>query len=390
MPPAAERARRPPSAWHVQALPRPAARADAPAGAASGFQAARFGGAAWRYWTAAFPIARSEAARLGAQAIRIPDPKLRHDALAALRKRSNLEGAAAFAAFAPASRRAAVVRACVSFQAAYDYLDVVAERPRADPVAGALALNAALGEALAAPGGASEADALHGAVDDAGYLAGIIEGCRRALADLPSWPVCGFAARRAAERVGRFQALNCEPSCEGRQAMARWAAALCPPDSGLAWWEAAAGAGSTLDVHALIAAAASPGLTAADVAAIARAYSPWIGALHSLLDQLVDVEEDERAGLANLTRCYQDPEQLARGLGRLAARARRSARRLDAGGLRGGHELLLGAMAASYLCLPQARSAYALPARDAVLAELGALSSVAIAVFAVRRRAGGG
>jgi tetraprenyl-beta-curcumene synthase len=384
------RRRRPLPAAPARALPPAVASVDRSPCAAIGLQALGFAGAAWRYWASVFPILRGEVARLAVSAGRIPDIGLRHDALAALRKRSNLEGAAAFAASVPASRRAVVVRACVSFQAAYDYLDVVAERPHADPVANALALNTALVEALRLPVGAPEVYALHGAADDGGYLAGVLEGCRCALADLPSWPICAPAARRAAARAARFQTLNCAPARVGWQAMARCAAGLCPPDSGLAWWEGAAATGSTLDVHALIAAAASPGLTSGEVGAIECAYFPWIGALHSLLDQLVDVGEDERAGLANLTSCYEDPEQLARGLGRLAARARHSARRLAADGLGDGHELLLGAMAASYLSLPHARTAYALPARGAVLAELGVLSRLAIAVFAVRRHAGSG
>ena len=37
-----------------------------------------------------------------------------------------------------------------------------------------------------------------------------------------------------------------------------------------------------------------------DVEAIEGAYFPWICALHSLLDRLVDVAEDERAGQRNL------------------------------------------------------------------------------------------
>lgn len=375
------------------ASPRAASPRSAPARAATAaapFQAARFAGAAWRYWTSAFPIAQDEIARLGARATRIPDPELRGDALDALRKRSNLEGAAAFAAFAPACRCAAVVRACVAFQAAYDYLDVLAERSHRDPAGDARTLSGALTVARRGLAGAIEIRALRGVSRDGGYLDAMLDRCRRALSDLPAWPLCGPAARRAAQRAGRFQALNCEPGRDGRRALARWAATVCPPDSGLAWWEAAAAAGSTLDVHALIAAAASPQLTAGQASAIEQAYLPWIGALHSLLDQLVDVEEDERAGLANLTRCYRDPEQLARGLGRLAAGARHSAQALAASGLGGGHELLLGAMAASYLCLPQARADHALPARRVVLAELGAPSSLAIAVFAVRRRACGG
>ena len=79
-----------------------------------------------------------------------------------------------------------------------------------------------------------------------------------------------------------------------------WARRQTATDNGLEWWETAAAAGSSLGVHALIAAAASPMLDEQDVAAIEAAYFPWIGALHSLLDSLVD------SVLFNCTNCVND------------------------------------------------------------------------------------
>ena len=91
--------------------------------------AGTFSAAARRYWLGVFPHVRREVSRWRERAAEIPDSALRRLALQAQGKQGNVEGAAAFAAFAPRSERAALVRAVVAFQSAFDYLDVLAEQP---------------------------------------------------------------------------------------------------------------------------------------------------------------------------------------------------------------------------------------------------------------------
>ena len=96
---------------------------------------ATFVHAAFSYWVTVFPRVCFHIARWQHRARRIPDPVLRQLALAALaEKRGNIEGAAAFAAFAPTSRRGKVTKATSAFQAAYNLLDMLGEQPSADPV----------------------------------------------------------------------------------------------------------------------------------------------------------------------------------------------------------------------------------------------------------------
>lgn len=365
-----------------------AAWGTAPAAGARGSGGQAFAAAAVRYWAHVFPVTCGEIAGWRAQAGTIGDPELRVAALTALGKRSNLEGAAAFAAFAPTARRAEVVRASVAFQAAYDYLDVLCERAGEDALAQAPTLNEALPVAFELGlwiDGRTAARSFYAEHDDSGYLAALLEACRGALGRLPGLTAAASGLQRAAERAAGFQALNVPVAANGaRSPLAAWAARLLPGDSGLAWWEAAAAAGSSLGVHALIAAAAGEDLGPEHAAATERAYFPAIGALHSLLDQLVDRDEDARAGQPNISWCYRDPAETATGLRRIAAAARRSAQRLDAQ-RPGGHMLLLSAMAANYLAAPEAGSAAAAPARAAVLQELGPLARTSITVFKGRR-----
>ncbi|MHB1538439.1 MAG: DUF2600 family protein [Solirubrobacteraceae bacterium] len=369
-------------------------------------QAAAFSSAAARYWLLVHPLACEQLRRFSVRASAICDGELRAVALAALAKRSNVEGAVVFASFVAPAQRARVVRASAAFQAAYDYLDVLTERPHPDAVRHSLSSHAALLDALDAGaaselgsgGAARERVEVGGArvrvPDDGGYLAAMLDVCGEALAGLPSYARAQPHALRAAERVVRFQGLNCGREQGDERELARWAGSLGEPDCGLAWWELAAAAGSSLGVLATIAAAAAPALETETLDALELAYHPSIGALHSLLDQLADVEEDEASGQLNLIGNYDDAggadggRALARAFGLIAARARASAQGLADAGAGSHHTIVLAAMAASYLSLPQTSTSRALGARTAVLAALGPLASASLAVFEGRRLAG--
>jgi tetraprenyl-beta-curcumene synthase len=352
--------------------------------------------AARRYWTGVFPQVRCELSHWRERAGEIPDPVLRGLVFEAQRKRGNLEGAAAFAAFAPSSERAAVVCAAVAFQAAYDYLDVLAEQPQADPIAGARGLHEALLVALdsldSAPGTKSRADqqpdyyASYPQREDNGYLAELVDTCRTALATLPSYAAVAAGAQRAAQRIVEFQSLNLSESQGEHDALARWALTATPAESDLRWWEVAAAGGSPLGVHALIAAAAGPAVDPSEVEAIENAYFPWIGALHSLLDHLVDRAQDAAVGERNLIDYYSSPLQASVRMQALAERAARAARALPRGRR---HTIILAGMAGYYLSDPEASAPDARSIARNVRATIGGLATPTLLVFKARRFAAG-
>src|ERR1700704_2024656 len=137
--------------------------------------------AAVRYWLLVFPRVGSELRHWRRSAARIRDPGLRRLALAALDKRGNMEGAAAFAAFVRSGSRRDVVQALVAFQAIYNHVDMLAEQPSCgDLESRARDLHEALVLALE-PGAGSAAchgQAMQSGGDDGGYLAEMIEACR--------------------------------------------------------------------------------------------------------------------------------------------------------------------------------------------------------------------
>lgn len=348
--------------------------------------AAGFAGAAKRYWLGVFPRVCREVGHWRARASAIPDPVLRQAALENLRKeRLNLDGAAAFAAFVPAVRRCAVVRAQVAFQAAYDYVDTLAEQHSPDPVRNADRLHRALLAALDPALGRVDYYAHHARCDDGGYLETIVETCRVALRTLPSFASVEAPARRAAARIVSYQSLNLGESRGGHTALERWARGCKPRDSDLQWWEIAASAGSSLGVFVLIAAAAEQVVCAEEAVAIESAYFPWIGSLHTLLDSLVDRGEDTASGQRSLLDYYSSPQEAATCMARLAVESLHRTTVLPRGQQ---HALVLAGMASHYLSSREASLPDALLATRSVLTAIGGLAAPAMLVMGARRAAG--
>ncbi len=347
-----------------------------------------FASAAARYWLTVFPRVTLELRHWRRSANRIADPRLRQLALASLGKRGNMEGAAAFATFAPWQQRGIVIRALVAFQAIYNYADMLAEQPTDEPVDNARDLHQALLVALDRSRQPLVQDAPPPAKrGDGDYLAEMIAVCEAALWRLPSYGAVAATMSGAAERIVAFQSL----SLGQRGELESWAGDQAATGAGrlsggeFSWWEVAAAAGSSLSVHALIAAAASPELSVADIAAIDVAYFPCIGALHSLLDSLVDEQEDAATGQLRLLDCYPSRPRAAEGMERLATDAIDAARRLPNGS---DHALLVVAMACSYLAAPEASASGVDDVSRRVRASLGELARPMLLVFKLRRLAG--
>jgi tetraprenyl-beta-curcumene synthase len=302
-----------------------------------------------------------------------------------------MEGAALFAVLAPASRRRETVRALVAFQTAYNYLDTLCEQRSADPVANGRELHRALLVALDPAASHVDYYARHPQREDGGFLVALVDTCRAALAALPSHAAVATGAVAAAERIVGFQSLNLTERQGGHEGLERWARRGTPDLSGLAWWQTAGAAGSSLAVHALIATAARSGVTPREVAAIEAAYFPSICALHSLLDSLVDVAEDERAGQRNLLSYHASPQQAAFAMRILA---RRASEAVDGLPDERHHRVILTAMAGHYLSSPEARTPCARPIAANAAAGLGPLLGPVLVLFKARlalaRLAGGG
>lgn len=302
-----------------------------------------------RYWRRALPQANTELQTWRARAASIPDTSLRTAALTALdTKRCDLEGAVAFAAtFAdPASLKDAVC-AITSFQLAFDYLDCVVELQTPNPIANSDSLHRALFAALCLDDNRHDYYRHQVSKGDADYLRLLVDSCCQATQRLPALAAISAPAKRALTRIVTYQSLS---HGDIPELFLGWAESQTSPGTGMYWWETAAATGSQLAVLALIAAAADPRTKCESADAIEVAYFPWVGALSTLLDSVIDQERDRAEERASLLDHYCSIQQTSERMKVMATEAMESVNHL-AGSHR--HQLLLAAMGAFFHSRPE-------------------------------------
>jgi tetraprenyl-beta-curcumene synthase len=306
-----------------------------------------------RYWRTVASLARAQLERWTRHAERIPDPTLQHAALTNLREEGfNAQATATLATLAPRRHRRATVEAIVALQVIYDYLDSLVERTLDSPLADGRQLYRALHDAvtLDAPPRGDYYPHTHPSNDD-GYLKALVSTVRAALTQLPRHPETANASKRAARRCAEAQVVaHAVPALTDAQLEA-WATENAAGTE-LGWLEFLAGAvSSTLALHALVAAAADPRTTSTHADAVDRLYLS-IAALTTLLDCLIDHEQDvQNMGHAGYTRYYHDDDALAHGLSTLIRQAVDRARDVPN---RPHHLMTLAGVVAYYASAPTA------------------------------------
>ncbi len=340
--------------------------------------AAGFVSAATRYWLTVYPQVRREVDHWRQRSLAIASPGLRALAVQNLdTEDTNLEGAAAFATFVAPIRRAQVIRAQVAFQAAYDYADSLAETPSSQPVANARQLHFSLLAAVAPTMQCRDYYAQHNENDDGGYLVALVQAARMSLTSLPSYGAVSQLLQAGVARIVQYQTRIGEP-----QRLATWMLTKMEPDCRLAWWELAAACGSSMGVFALMASAARPSVGTRELADIERAYFPWIGALHTLLDSLIDRADDLAAEQQSLVDYYGSEDAMIERLALLAVEAQRRTQALPDGG---DHTLILAGMVSLYLSSAQAARPPAWLVGARLKKIIGPLAWPTLAVFYLRR-----
>ena len=342
-----------------------------------------FASAARRYWLSIFPCAREELKAWKGSAEQIPDSALREAALdAILTKRDILEGAVAFAVLAPPAAQRVVVRAITAFELAFDYLDTLMEMPSSDPIANTYRLGQALLSVFRPEMTQLSYYEYHPCGDDAGYLMRLVDTCRATIEELPSYAVIADAASHALAQIVKYQRLNHQSSCGSDDDFAVWAGTQSAPGLGLHWWETGAAVGSQLVVLALITSAADPTTRPERVAAIERAYFPWVGALSTLLDSVVDQQADRAEAQQSLVDHYRSPEIAAERMRMITLKAVEAINELpDAE----HHQLILAAMAAFFHSTPQASTPEVGIVTRAVFEAMGAQAMPAFLLLRARR-----
>jgi len=334
-----------------------------------------------RYWTSVAPVVRGQLRHWEQRARSIDDPELRALALEKLHGEGfHAEAAAMLATLAPRRHRSDVVEAIIALELLFDYLDGLTERPSADPLGDGERLFKALTDAVVVPGGGTGKNLELPPQSDDGYLELLSRKVSGALARLPAALAITEVAQRIAALGGQAQTRMHAASQLGTEQVEEWARREAE-DTGLQWRELLAGAASSvLVLHALIAAAADPRTTPEDAAEIESAYLSTCTVL-TLLDGLVDHEQDRLSGEESLhgyISLYGDPHELSQALTGAAQRAAAQARALPNGP---HHTMILVGVVAYYTSHPGARGELAAPIAKGLQRQLTPLISPTLAIM---------
>jgi tetraprenyl-beta-curcumene synthase len=225
--------------------------------------------------------------------------------------------------------------------------------------------------------------AFHPEGDDGGYLSELVATVRHALARLPASDAVQAPLLVAAQRSSESQLRIHAASRSGHAGLERWARAQAL-ESPRQWRELLAGAASSvLCAHALITAAADPHTTPEQGQQILRAYT-WISALPTILDSLVDREQDARAKRSGYIELYKSSDELAARLSEVARIAVGHARRAPHPG---HHVMTLVGIVAYYTSAPTATGEFARCATKPLTSELRPLIGPTLAVMRTWRLA---
>lgn len=244
------------------------------------------------------------------RALTIPDPELKRQAETSIETKTfHCEGGALLGLLAGDHYQDAI-EFIVAYQTLSDYLDNLCDRSTSQDPQDFRALHESMLHALnpEAPLAAYYRHRLE--QDDGGYLAALVQTCRKVLERLPDYTPGAKAVRELAGIYIDLQVHKHVRKDERLPRLEAWFAdhkENLPP---MAWYEFAACAGSTLGIFCIISQLFNPSTTAKLVYDIKKAYFPWVQGLHILLDYLIDQEEDRAGADLNFCSFYQDNEEL--------------------------------------------------------------------------------
>lgn len=339
-----------------------------------------------RYWGTVAALVHTQLAHWTQHAENIPDPALQEVALANLREEGfNAQATATLATLAPRQYRTPVVEAIVGLQVLYDYLDSLIERPLADPLTDGRQLYKAFTDAIILDDEprSNYYPPTH-EYDDGGYLEELVSIVRGALTRLPSQTAIASVSAHAADRCAEAQVRAHATAVLGDAQLERWATSNAL-NTGLLWREFLAGAVSSgLSLHALIAVAGDPHTSQEQALAVDEVYLS-ICAVTTLLDGLIDYEQDmHNMGHPGYVRYYEDQDALAHGLRNVIHRATRKGRDLPNSDY---HLMTLIGVVAYYLSAPTASSEYARGVTEQIRRDLKPLITPTLTIMRAWRMA---
>ncbi len=302
-----------------------------------------------RFLARIVPQAASALAGIRDDALAIPDPLLRAQALASVDgKAYHVAGACILATFLTPERAAAYVAIVAPLETIYDYLDNLCDRHPDVARAAYPVLHQAIADALDPGAAPRDYYALGPSGDDGGYLRNLVLRTQSALAQTPHLELLRAHFAEAARFYGEMQTFKHYPQGEREIACVEWYETHRSRFPQIDWHEFVCACGSQFQVYGPLYAAFSE--RPDEIAATYDAYFPYVSALHVLLDSFIDQAEDAAHGELNFAAVYGGAPALR---SRVAFLRRAARERMSALGDPYRHRFVLEVMALFYLSHPK-------------------------------------
>lgn len=259
----------------------------------------------------------------------------------------------------------------------FDFLDNLNESHTAE--ANGLKLHMALTDVFESESAPGDYYAHHPWKDDAGYLRGLVETCRRTCQKLPSYELVRPLLIQEARRAQRVLALNHLPDPAQRNlALQRWAKEEFSRDGKWSWFELSAAAGGQLSLLGLLALAGEPDISERGIVEAYDFYWPLLPLITTMLDSFVDQPEDLESGEHLYVTHYSGADQAVARIAELIDQAARSVLTLPNGHR---HAVVLSCMIGFFLSKDSARTEELNPATQQFARAGGSLTRVLLPIM---------
>lgn len=257
-----------------------------------------------------FPVVQKELHYWKSEAMCIPDPELRKQAIDSIENKDfHCEGGAILSLLAENKRNEAI-SFIVAYQTISDYLDNLCDRSTSLDDKDFAALHEAMIHSLKRQSEETNYYRFREEQNDGGYLNKLVDKCQSFLQKLDSYndieeylhELCCYYSDlqvhkhvQKSERVARLQ---------------KWFLKHEDQLPEMSWYEFSACSGSTLGIFCLVSYALRDDFKEEHAEQIRNGYFPYIQGLHILLDYFIDQQEDLDEGDLNFCFYYRDNQEL--------------------------------------------------------------------------------
>ncbi|WP_019243965.1 MULTISPECIES: tetraprenyl-beta-curcumene synthase family protein [Bacillus] len=257
-----------------------------------------------------FPVVQKELHFWKSEAMRIPDPELRKQALDSIENKDfHCEGGAILSLLAEDKKNDAITF-IVAYQTISDYLDNLCDRSTSLDDKDFAALHEAMIHSLKRESEKTNYYRLRKEQDDGGYLHKLVSTCQSFLRKLDHYDKIASNLLELCQYYSDLQVHKHVQKSERVERLQKWFSVYEDQLPEMSWYEFSACSGSTLGIFCLISYALRDDFKVEHAEQIRNGYFPYIQGLHILLDYFIDQQEDLDGGDLNFCFYYGNNQEL--------------------------------------------------------------------------------